>query len=188
MSVSLRGGRGGGWVRGVALATALAVLPGFGCSFVFLDRPRDYKPSEKVDCTTSYALPTADLALALLHIASIAILASASGNSFGGDKSRQTLAQADIFWMIMNGSSSAWGFYKVGECRDIVAEDQGMRFQPVRVPRPRPRRIESPSESPSTIEPPAPAPAPAQEPSAAPAPAAAPVPQLPRVPQQVDQD
>jgi hypothetical protein len=190
MSVSRGGRRGRAWVRGIALATATAVLPSFGCSFVFLDRPRDdYKPHEKIDCTTSYVLPNVDLALALAHIASIAILAAASGDSFGGAKTRQTLAQGDIFWMIMNGTSAGWGYYKVGQCRDLVAEEEGVPMRPLRVaPRPRPRPIEAaPDAQPAD----APGPAPRANPSLPPpADESAPAPRLeaPRVPQKTDQD
>jgi len=187
MPVSLDRRRGTAWVRAIALATAASVLPTFGCSFVFLDRPRDdYKPHEKIDCTTSYVLPNVDLVLALAHIASIAILASASGNSFGGDKTRQTLAQGDIFWMIMNGSSAIWGYYKVGQCRELVAEDERVPMRPLRAPpRPRPRPVEAaPGEE---LEPPRLAPPPpVDEPAPRPQPEASPP--VPRVPQKADDD
>ncbi len=196
MPVSLGSRRGTAWVRGIALATATAtaMLPTFGCSFVFLDRPRDdYKPHERIDCTTSYVLPNVDLALALAHIASIAILASASGNSFGGDKTRQTLAQGDIFWLIMNGVSAGWGYYKVGQCRELVAEDEGVPMRPLRAaPRPRPRPIETaPGEeqpAPPRLAPPAVQPPPPPADESAPRPQPESSPPLPRVPQKADED
>ena len=140
MSVCLRGARNGVWVRVVAFVTGMALLPVCGCSFVFLNRPRDdYKPYEKIDCTTSYALPDLDVALTLVHILSLAILSSATGNSFGGSKERDTLAQGDVFWLVMNGVSGIWGYYKVSECRDLVAEDEGVHMRPVHMaPRPPP--------------------------------------------------
>ncbi|HVY40672.1 MAG TPA: hypothetical protein VHM31_22190 [Polyangia bacterium] len=200
---SAPGHRRGAWVRAVALLTAASVLPTFGCSFVFLKRPRDdYRPDERIDCTTGYALPNLDLALALLHIASVAILASASGDSFGGDKNRQALAQGDVFWMVMNGVSSGWGYYKVGECRDLVAEDARVPERPMRfAPRPRPRPVYAPAVGqPQGGGPPATRPllAPSDEPPAGAAPAAAPVappgrpaedsPPVPRAPQKVDDE
>ncbi|HVT06813.1 MAG TPA: hypothetical protein VHO67_05130 [Polyangia bacterium] len=191
--------RCGTWVRAVALLTAASVLPTFGCSFVFLKRPRDdYRPNERIDCTTGYALPNLDLALALLHIASVAILASASGDAFGGEKSRQTLAQGDIFWMLMNGASAGWGYYKVGECRDLVEEDARVPERPMRfAPRPRPRPVYAPPVGqPQGGGPPAtqPLPAPPDEPPASAAPAVAPVappedsPPVPRAPQKTDDE
>ena len=185
--------------------TATAVLPTFGCSFVFLKRPRDdYRSDERIDCTTGYALPNLDLVLALAHLASVAILASATGSSFGGEKNRQTLAQGDIFWMFMNGASAGWGYYKVGECRDLVEEEARGPRRPLRAaPRPRPRPVYAPPVgqpqgtgalpadarplSPPVDEPPAPG-APAAEPVAPPAPRPEESPPVPRAPQKIDDE
>ena len=196
MSVCLRGARNGVWVRVVAFVTGMALLPVCGCSFVFLNRPRDdYKPYEKIDCTTSYALPDLDVALTLVHILSLAILSSATGNSFGGSKERDTLAQGDVFWLVMNGVSGIWGYYKVSECRDLVAEDEGVRMRPVHMaPRPRPRppelapgapHVDAPRPTPPTNQP-LPSLPPSTEPAAAPPTEAAPP--APRVPQKADED
>jgi hypothetical protein len=164
----------------VALLVALTtMLPQFGCSFIFLDRPREYGRFEKVDCTTSYALPALDAGLAALHLVSLAILASASGNEYGGEKTREAFARGDVLWLTIHAVSSGWGFYKVGECKDLVADGGG----PVRpTPRPRPRPIAGPGAASS------PPPVPAEAAPAPAAPAPAPVPATPPVQQKADDE
>lgn len=153
----------------MTLVAATSALPLSGCSFLLFDRPSQYKSREKTTCTTSYALPAVDVGFAVLHLVSIAVLASASGDAFGGEKSRSSLGQLDVFWLIMHGASAGWGFSWAGECRELVGDDAGFGTQPVRAtPRPQPRPI-----------------APPAEPAAAPE---APSPQPPRIPQRVDSE
>jgi hypothetical protein len=177
------------WGRVMVLAAVTSVAPLSGCSFLFLDRPRDYGRSEKIDCTTSYTLPVVDVAFALLHLVSLGVLASASGDAYGGEKSREAFAQVDILWLTMHGVSAGWGLYKVGECKDLVADDAGS--SPSRAaPRPRPRPV-APRANPPP-EPPAQQPAPPVEPvPAAPVaapPQPAPAPPAARVPQKADDE
>ena len=153
----------------LAFLVAAALLPTSGCSFLFLDRPKpDYGRYEKVDCTTSYALPTVDTVLALGHIVSIAVVQSSSGTAYGGQKSRDALGQADISGLILYGASAIWGFYKVNQCNQLV-ETHGP-YQP----RGYPRAYRPPA--PSGIQPPAPPQEPGIEP---PPPGGAPVPTAP---------
>jgi hypothetical protein len=175
------------WGRVMGLVAATSALPLSGCSFLFLDRPSQYKSGEKTTCTTTYELPAIDTGFALLHIVSIAVLASASGDAYGGEKNRSSLAQVDLTWLIVQGGSAIFGFSWVGECKDLVG-DVGFGTRPVRpAPRPRPRPIapatDASSPQPAQPTPPVP-PAPA-------APAAAPeepAPQAPRVPQRIDNE
>jgi len=171
----------------MVFAAATIVLPLSGCSFLFLDRPSTYKSGEKTTCTTTYELPAIDLTLALAHVVSIAILASASGDAFGGEKNRNALAQGDLTWLIVQGASAGWGFSWVGECKELVA-DRGFGTRPVRAaPRPRPRPIAPPADvsSPQPAQPTQAVPPVPAEPAAAPEP---PAPQAPRVPQRIDNE
>jgi len=187
----------------LAFLVAVALLPTSGCSFLFLDRPKDdYGPFEKINCTTGYALPVMDTVLTLLHVISIATLQSSSGDAFGGQKSRDGLTQFDLSWMIFEGGSAIWGYYKVNQCNELIASHAPHHWQrpttrpttrpvepgiePVIEPRTSPPPMPPSDAEPSptiepTIEPPprAPAPGPAAPPPAPPA---------PPVRQQVDQE
>ncbi len=176
------------WGRVMVFVAGVTVLPLSGCSFVFFDRPKQYRSHESTTCTTSSALPTVDVALALLHLVSIAVLASASGDAYGGEKSRNSLVQIDVSWMILHGASAGWGYSWAGECKELVGDDGGFRTMPVRAaPRPRPRPIvpRTNASSPQPAEPTPPVPAVQAEPAAAPE---APAPQAPRAPQRIDNE
>jgi len=169
-----------------AAATGLLPLP--GCSFVFFDRPSQYKSREKNTCTTSYALPVLDVGFVLLHLVSIAIVSSASGDAYGGEKGRQALTQMELSWLILHAGSAGWGTSWAGECRELVGDaDYGAR--PLSPPRPRlitpPAGASSPrpaqQTTPAQPEPDGPAAAPE-----APAPQAPPVLKAPSVPQRSD--
>jgi hypothetical protein len=176
------------WGRSVVFVAAVTVLPLSGCSFVFFDRPSQYRSHEKTTCTTSAALPTLDVSLALFHLVSLAVLASASGDAYGGEKSRNALAQIDVSWLIIHGASAGWGFSWASECKELVGDEAGFRTTPMRVaPRPRPRPIPPPANesSPQPAQPTLPVPPAQAEPAAAPE---APAPQTPRVPQRIDNE
>jgi hypothetical protein len=182
-----------GWRCVLLIAVAsLGCVPGFGCSFLFLTRPRDeYATGEPIDCTTSNALPGMDMAFTGLHLASLAILASSSGDSFGGARARQAGAQVDLFWLPIFLGSAIWGYYKVDRCRDLVGGDVEVVRRPVRRVRPVARRlpVAPTAPAPEPFEPAAPT---GLEPAAAVAPAARePSPAAsaaPVVPQQIDDE
>lgn len=174
------------WDRSIVLVSIAALFLASGCSFMFLDRPHDsYARYEKIACTTSYALPGLDTGLVALHVASIAALGSASGDAYGGQKKRDSLIQLDVSWMILEGASAIWGYYKVAQCNDLIAA-QGS-YVPRRTWRPPPRGIEPGIEPPAP--PPAMAPPPIQPRPVAPAPApTAPTPPAAPAPQKADDE
>ena len=174
----------------MVLAAATTVLPISGCSFLFFDRPSQYRSREKTACTTGYELPYLDIGLALLHVMSAAILASASGDEFGGDQARSNLVGIDITWLILHSASAGYGFSWADECKELVGDDDSSQPRPVRAPpRPPPRVIVSPAAaSPAQAAPSSPPVPPAPtEPNAGP-PAPAPPPQAPAVPQRIDNE
>jgi hypothetical protein len=145
------------------LAAAATLVPQSGCSFVFVDRPSAYKSGETQACTTSYDLPVLDAGFALLYAVSIAIMASASGNSYGGEGNRTMVTTVGLTWLIMHAGSAGFGFSWVGECKELVP-DSGFGTRPVR-PAPRPRPL--PTAPPADASPPQPTPLPQAEPRAA---------------------
>jgi hypothetical protein len=177
MFASIRRSRGGAWGRRLALVAATALLPVSGCSFLLLDRPPDrVAPRERINCTTSYTLPTFDTLLSLAHVASIAIVQSSSGDSFGGSKGRELEAQLDVSSLIFEGASAIWGFYKVNQCTELMAQQVHYHLpKPGREPgiepgmSPRAPNIEQtpPGQEPG-IEPPKPGEEPDIEPSPSP--------------------
>jgi hypothetical protein len=174
----------------MVLAAATTVLPISGCSFLFFDRPSQYRSHETTACTTSYELPYLDMGFALAHIVSIVVLGSASGDAYGGDKARSNLVGIDLTWLVLHSASAGYGLSWALECQELVGDDDSSRPRPVRAPpRPPPRVIVPPAApSPAQAAPSSPpAPPPPAEPNAGP-PAPPPRPQAPAVPQRIDNE
>jgi len=174
----------------MVLAAAITVLPTSGCSFLFFDRPSQYRSHETTACTTSYELPFLDMGFVLAHIVSIVILASASGGVSGGDSTRSNLAGMELGWLVVHAASAGYGLSWALECQELVGDDDSSRRRPVRAPSRSPPRVTVPPAAASPAQaapssPPAP-PAPA-EPNAGP-PAPPPPPQVPAVPQRIDSE
>jgi hypothetical protein len=156
---------------------AAALLPASGCSFLVVDPPPEHPaPYDQITCTTSYAGPTVDTVLVVLHLVSWAIVGSSSGDAYGGAKSRNLAIQFDAPVLGAEIGAAIWGYRKVAACNELIASHGPNRQRGY------PRAYRPP---PATIEPRTSPPEPVIEP---PAPATAPAPAAPRARQQTDEE
>jgi hypothetical protein len=136
-------GRGNRGARVVGALTTAAVLSGSisACSYMFVNPPpsaEDRRPI--VRCTSSNALPVADMLVGMLQVMRIAIASSATDADYAHSPIPR---EADIVIGVGLGvlflSSSAVGLVETRKCREILAGSGGPDQRPwVRKPPSRP--------------------------------------------------
>jgi len=144
----------------VAVLVALSVTAG-GCSFVFVQPPKDDYPSrENTNCTTSPVAPVVDTVFTVTNLLSAFYVANEDNVTNKGPAVGVGLSVAAI-WL----ASAIYGYYNTSRCADLTRDDDV-------APYPRHVHLQSAGYRP----PPAPLPSPAADPAS------------PRVQQQQDDD
>lgn len=162
-------------VRAHLAVTALLTLSMSGCSFLFVQPPKDDYPARgyTMNCTTSPVAPVFDTIFTLTNLLSAGYVAQEDNVTNKGTAVTAGLLVAGA-WL----SSAIYGYYNTSRCSELMNEDDSPPYRrPVHY-QPRPTWRPAPVAAPP---PPPPASAPAAEPAVA-------APAQPRVQQQQDDD
>lgn len=115
--LATRGRAGSGTV---AFLLAAAVLPPYGCSFLAVKPPPEHPAFlERVDCTTSYSAPTADILLGVVQLV-VAVGIAGSGSTYVGANQRDLVARTEAILAGAQTGAAIWGFRKVRACNDLM--------------------------------------------------------------------
>jgi hypothetical protein len=178
--LATRGRAGSGTV---AFLLAAAVLPPYGCSFLAVKPPPEHPAFlERVDCTTSYSAPTADILLGVVQLV-VAVGIAGSGSTYVGANQRDLVARTEAILAGAQTGAAIWGFRKVRACNDLMESQRPLQ------PRGYPRSYVPQSSDSPPLLPPSEAPLAVPKVPPPPAPATAvPVPPAPPVRQQIDNE
>lgn len=100
-----------------------------GCSWIFLKPlPHDYRPGQRVDCTTSVGAPIADTLLAVSDIPGV-VYAAETSNDKTSSATNAVVAGA-LIWTAIYLGSAIHGYSATAACREAMASDAGRPLYP----------------------------------------------------------
>jgi hypothetical protein len=116
--------------RTLAAVVVLAAAPGFGCSFIFSEGPPpNHARLPYFDCSSSYAPPVLDTIWGGLNLLGATLALAQSEEEWNREQTtdRNVAIVTGLLWTALSGSSAAYGYNKVGACKQ--AKEQLMLRQ-----------------------------------------------------------